>query len=598
MVEQNLDLSVKGTTVQSIYNDYLYGKFNVNRKYQRKLVWKEREKAYLIDSILKNLPIPLVLLAKGATGGYEIVDGLQRINAIVEFLENQYPVNGKYFDLQRLGDTKDLADRKILIQKYPKLSAQECRRIYNYEVPVSVYSNNDEEDVEEVFRRINSSGQHLSRQDIRQAGAIGELPTLVRRIASEIRGDMSTNDIVPLDKMGEISLNDSEDRRKGLQIADIYWVANGILDEDSIRSSRDEELILDILLDILNDSPVPSDSKKRDEAYGLVGDRSDEYESKVRTRGSENIAEEFLQTFDTIRFVSEKAGKNWTTLTSPGTRARRKGRYYQLLFFPFYKFLVRENKVISNDEGLLEAMTNFWEKSKIEVPKGGGTLSLTEKARIFGAVKAQLEPYFTAGNPEAAARRNKIIRRFEGDLTLSLIETSRFEIKVGLTDLQNGGLNQNLIRKIPKIASAIANTHPATGGVIYIGVTDDDSVAEKIGRSISVKGFYCVGIDHDLDSLQIKNEKYLAVLRGEFKKHSSTDPRYADFAIDLFDYHGHSIVSIRTPKLGEPLPFVGDKFWYRDESHTIEVGSGREMFDFFKKFDDSAKEVARGGRSE
>ncbi|MBQ3701713.1 MAG: DUF262 domain-containing protein [Oscillospiraceae bacterium] len=71
---------------------YRENRIIINRRYQRKLVWSEEENARLIDSILKGYPIPLILFAEitGSNGiiYYEVLDGMQRLNAIVGFLEN------------------------------------------------------------------------------------------------------------------------------------------------------------------------------------------------------------------------------------------------------------------------------------------------------------------------------------------------------------------------------------------------------------------------------------------------------------------------------------------------------------------------------
>ncbi|MBQ1112928.1 DUF262 domain-containing protein [Streptomyces sp. C3-3] len=64
----------------------------MNRRYQRKLVWTVEEKCDLIDSILSDLPIPLILVAEiSGEGGtsYELIDGMQRLNAIFSFIENE-----------------------------------------------------------------------------------------------------------------------------------------------------------------------------------------------------------------------------------------------------------------------------------------------------------------------------------------------------------------------------------------------------------------------------------------------------------------------------------------------------------------------------
>src|SRR3981081_4431123 len=105
------ELSVQGESIQQLSSQYTAKQFLVNRRYQRKLVWAVEEKSKLVDSVLKRLPIPLILLAEAAYKGVsrlEVIDGLQRLNALFSFIENEFPVDGKYFDLQTLADTKFL----------------------------------------------------------------------------------------------------------------------------------------------------------------------------------------------------------------------------------------------------------------------------------------------------------------------------------------------------------------------------------------------------------------------------------------------------------------------------------------------------------
>ncbi|MGH3867660.1 MAG: DUF262 domain-containing protein [Pseudonocardiaceae bacterium] len=81
-------LTVRSESVQKLYTDYFGGRYSVNRRYQRKLVWTVEEKRALIDSIVRDLPIPLVLVAEIASPsgtGYELIDGMQRLNAIFIF---------------------------------------------------------------------------------------------------------------------------------------------------------------------------------------------------------------------------------------------------------------------------------------------------------------------------------------------------------------------------------------------------------------------------------------------------------------------------------------------------------------------------------
>ena len=84
------------------YELYRKDKLIVNRVYQRKLVWSQKEKQNLIGSILLRYPVPLILFASIKDDNYEIIDGMQRLNAFFGFIENEFPViiegEEKYFN--------------------------------------------------------------------------------------------------------------------------------------------------------------------------------------------------------------------------------------------------------------------------------------------------------------------------------------------------------------------------------------------------------------------------------------------------------------------------------------------------------------------
>lgn len=200
-----------GVSVQEIYRRYRENQIVVNRKYQRKLVWSETEKVCLIDSILKGYPIPLILFAEyaGEDGRtyYEVLDGMQRLNAIVGFLENEYPVNQKYFDIKQLARVQQAESEGLFVGYHGEAvhTPQICANLLDYQLAVTSYKVESEENVFEIFRRINSGGRQLSSQEQRQAGVLCHFSDLVREIAADIRGD-STNEQVVLSDMPQLAL--------------------------------------------------------------------------------------------------------------------------------------------------------------------------------------------------------------------------------------------------------------------------------------------------------------------------------------------------------------------------------------------------------
>ena len=64
--------------------------------FQRKPVWSEKTKSYLIDTILSDLPVPEVYMQvktdKDGNTQYIVVDGQQRIRSILSFIEGELEI--------------------------------------------------------------------------------------------------------------------------------------------------------------------------------------------------------------------------------------------------------------------------------------------------------------------------------------------------------------------------------------------------------------------------------------------------------------------------------------------------------------------------
>ena len=89
------DLTVRGESIERAYANYNDQRYLVNRRYQRKLIWTLDEKINFIDSILNGYPVPIILLAENKNrdkSSLEIIDGMQRLNAVMSFIENEYIV--------------------------------------------------------------------------------------------------------------------------------------------------------------------------------------------------------------------------------------------------------------------------------------------------------------------------------------------------------------------------------------------------------------------------------------------------------------------------------------------------------------------------
>ncbi|MFF8763380.1 DUF262 domain-containing protein [Nocardiopsis dassonvillei] len=504
------DLVIRSESVQRLYDQYVSDRFQVNRRYQRKLVWTVEEKQKLIDSMLRDLPLPLVLVAEltgGTNGVLELIDGLQRMNAIFSFLENEYSVDGEYFDLDALADTKLRKDSGFLVQKTPVMSRQASNDIANYTIALSVFRAPDQASIEEVFRRINSGGRRLSRQSLRQAGTVSPLADLVRVISSRIRGDTSPGDSVPLRQMPKLSVT-NYNLDYGVKVDDIFWVKNGVLRREDIRESLDEQLVLDLLLDCLIDPLPTSGTRIRDDYYNYVeGDREEptrasiSIASAIEIAGMDRIVEAFMRAYDEVRNALENSEKKFSQLVGVGSGGRAP-RYFHGVFLAVHELLFRDRMQV-RDYGMLADALDGISSGALSVPGGGGDWTGQNKRSIIDGVKGVIRGAFEGPVEGDDLGSFGYSSQLETLLGNAIVEQQLFDCKQGLLSLgRSRSFDDGCLLKISRTLSAMANSGPGAVGYVAIGIADSARDALRVKEIDGVdpvlyRGFSVVGIERE-----------------------------------------------------------------------------------------------------
>lgn len=494
------ELSIRSESIQRIYNFYTSSLFYVNRRYQRKLVWTIEEKRAFIDSILQGFPVPIILLAEAErekSSVFEIIDGMQRLNAITSFIEGEFEIHEKFFDLQTMVESKSLLDQGKLKQKMPILDRSLCEIIASYILPISVYSFDENEKVDEVFRRINSNGKHLSRQELRAAGATTDFPDLVRRISSEIRTDTSASDILLLNNMKYISITNRE-LEYGIKVDDIFWVKNNVLRKEMVRESKDEEIVADLVAYMALPETPRSSSEVLDEYYGLVeGPRRDEIEAALRRKNPDVIREQFVKVYDEVRRVLDESGRRFSELISE-QNLQSVPRYFQVVFLSFYELMFVERMEIANYRGLIDCLINIGQNIRIT---RGGNWSSANKTNNIRAVKGIIRDCFKP-RERIDPSIDSWLTEFETLLVQSKTEQTLYDFKQGFTKLDGRGeFDQESFNKIIKTLTAMTNHSPNATGHVCVGVADNDNDAKRVEsiygiQCIEYKGFKIAGIGH------------------------------------------------------------------------------------------------------
>ncbi|WP_343210307.1 DUF262 domain-containing protein [Anaerolentibacter hominis] len=158
-------------TISEFYERYNLDKYNFQPRYQRRSdVWDMEKQSFLIDSILKNYPMPPIFLhqrideASGSTK-YDVIDGKQRLTAITEFLKNRIPLP-QDFDEGAFGNSKL---NGIYFQDLEGELAEYKKQLWRYVITVEYIDSDELDIIDNVFDRLNRNGEPLEPQELRKA---------------------------------------------------------------------------------------------------------------------------------------------------------------------------------------------------------------------------------------------------------------------------------------------------------------------------------------------------------------------------------------------------------------------------------------------
>lgn len=156
-------------TVKEIYNDFVNGTLSVDKSYQRRHVWMLQDKIRLIETILMGLIVPEVFFWPASinpeTGDMltHIVDGQQRIDAIVDFIEGKYKLNSKFMIDDNMRDLYGNLS-------FSELSPEAKTLIWTYKLSVvDIDKTWTQEQIKIMFYRLNLTNYNLNEQEKRNS---------------------------------------------------------------------------------------------------------------------------------------------------------------------------------------------------------------------------------------------------------------------------------------------------------------------------------------------------------------------------------------------------------------------------------------------
>ena len=127
-------------------------------EFQREYVWDDSKASRLIESLLLNIPIPVLYFSETADAKYQIVDGHQRVRSVVRFVNNEFALRGLRIQEEFRG------------AKFYQLPQREQRFLKSRTMRAIVLTEDSHPDMKfEVFERLNTGSVILNAQEIRRA---------------------------------------------------------------------------------------------------------------------------------------------------------------------------------------------------------------------------------------------------------------------------------------------------------------------------------------------------------------------------------------------------------------------------------------------
>lgn len=179
-------------------------------KFQRRSVWTENAKSYLMDTIVRGKPIPKVFIRQSINvtsrqSVREVVDGQQRLRTILSYLNDGFVINKRHNE--KYGG--------YYFSQLDSVDSEIQSNILNYEISADLLVNMPDNEILDIFSRLNSYSVTLNEQEKINANHFGPFKVLADRISHKY--------------------ND-------------FWLENGIINSQNILRMNDVTLVSDLII--------------------------------------------------------------------------------------------------------------------------------------------------------------------------------------------------------------------------------------------------------------------------------------------------------------------------------------------------------------
>lgn len=168
-LKRNLDIKKYDRMIKDIIASIDDGSIVLTPDYQRNYLWDNKKSSKLIESILLNIPIPVIYASEEEDGKWNIIDGLQRLNTLNRFYKNQFKLSG----LEVLNELNG--------KTYSDLSDNLKSKVDRGDLTIILLLESSSRDIQyDIFMRLNTGAVQLNEQELRNCLYRGKLNDLIK----------------------------------------------------------------------------------------------------------------------------------------------------------------------------------------------------------------------------------------------------------------------------------------------------------------------------------------------------------------------------------------------------------------------------------
>ena len=173
-LREEIDIQSKAISTDSyqmsigeLINLYRDAEIDVHPEFQRMYRWSSNQRVKLIESILLGIPLPSIFVGARKDGIWDVIDGVQRLSTIYQFVGILKDDNGELVDPLILESTKHLPslkdvqwsadDESLSLPQDLKIKFKRAR------IDITIILDTSDADSKyELFQRLNTGGTNLS----------------------------------------------------------------------------------------------------------------------------------------------------------------------------------------------------------------------------------------------------------------------------------------------------------------------------------------------------------------------------------------------------------------------------------------------------